>query len=49
MIKHICILHYKCINVPFNVKTYHNHNTQIRNYGINDVIQGPYLYLIPKK
>lgn len=38
---------YICINTPWNIKTYHNHRTQIRNYNICDVIQKPYLYLKP--
>lgn len=40
-------LGYKCINVPYNVKTYHYHSTQIRNYNITDVIPPPYLYIEP--
>ena len=38
-------LGYICYNVPKNVKTYHYHTTQIRNYGRKDVIPGPYLWL----
>lgn len=40
-------LGFKCFNTPWNVKTYHNHQTQIRNYTSNDVIQKPYLFLLP--
>jgi hypothetical protein len=40
-------LNFNCFNVPWNVKSYHNHRTQIRNYGINDVLPKPYLYLKP--
>lgn len=36
---------YKCINEPYNIKTYHYHTTQIRNYGRKDVIPPPYLYV----
>lgn len=38
---------YICYNVPWNVKTYHNHKTQVRNYGITDLIPSPYLYIEP--
>lgn len=38
---------FNCFNVPWNVKSYHNHRTQIRNYGIKDVLPKPYLYLKP--
>jgi hypothetical protein len=38
-------LGYKCINEPYNIKTYHYHSTQIRNYGRKDVIPPPYLYV----
>lgn len=40
-------LGYKCINCPYNIKTYHCHSTQIRNYTRNDVIPPPYLFLEP--
>ena len=40
-------LGYSCINKPWNVKTYHNHQTQIRNYTVKDVLPKPYLYLQP--
>lgn len=40
-------LGYRCINEPYNVKTYHYHETQIRNYGRKDVIPSPYLYVEP--
>lgn len=36
---------YICYNVPRNVRTYHYHTTQVRNYSAKDVIPGPYLYL----
>ena len=42
-------LGYKSINSPWNVKSYHNHRTQIRNYTIIDVIEKPYLFLLPNK
>ena len=38
---------YVCYNVPWNVKTYHNHKTQLRNYSIKDLIPPPYLYIQP--
>ena len=38
---------YKCINAPWNVKTYHYHTTQIRNYTVKDVIPPPYVYVEP--
>ena len=38
---------YICINVPWNVKTYHYHSTNIRDYSIKDVIPKPYLYIEP--
>jgi len=40
-------MNYLCINAPSNVRTYHNHNTEIRNYDKNDPISGPYLFLKP--
>tara|TARA_B110000046_G_scaffold184347_1_gene222597 strand:+ start:963 stop:1730 length:768 start_codon:yes stop_codon:yes gene_type:complete len=36
---------YVCYNVPWNVKTYHYHKTQIRNYNSKDLIPPPYLYI----
>lgn len=36
---------FRCINEPYNVKTYHYHKTQIRNYTIKDTIKPPYLYI----
>lgn len=38
---------YTCINEPWNVKTYHYHMTQIRNYTRNDVLPPPYLFVEP--
>ena len=38
---------YICYNEPWNIKTYHNHNTQIRNYTIKDLVQPPWLKLEP--
>ena len=38
---------YTCFNEPWKIKTYHFHNTQIRNYNAHDLIPGPYLFLIP--
>lgn len=40
-------LGYKCINEPYNIKTYHFHTTQIRNYQRKDWIPYPHLYLEP--
>ena len=38
---------YKCYNVPWNVKTYHYHKTQIRNYSSKDRVKPPYLMIKP--
>ena len=38
---------YVCYNEPLNVKTYHYHTTQIRNYSRKDIIPGPYLLVTP--
>lgn len=38
---------YICINEPWNVKTYHYHTTEIRNYTRNDVLPPPYLFIEP--
>jgi len=38
---------YKCINVPFNIKTYHYHLTNIRNYTKKERIKPPYLFCKP--
>lgn len=43
----LAILGYKCINEPYNIKTYHYHSTQIRNYKKNDAIPPPYLCVEP--
>ena len=42
------ILGYEIRNEPFLIKTYHIHNTQIRDYDKNSpIIQGPYLHIAP--
>ena len=38
---------YTCYNVPYNVKTYHYHATQIRNYSRKDLVPSPYLFVEP--
>tara|TARA_Y100000389_G_scaffold202016_1_gene246216 strand:- start:449 stop:1222 length:774 start_codon:yes stop_codon:yes gene_type:complete len=38
---------YICLNVPWNVKTYHYHKTEIRNYSVRDVLLSPYLHVEP--
>ena len=38
---------YNCINEPYNIKTYHYHATQLRNYSNKDLIPPPYLFLEP--
>lgn len=40
---------YKCINEPWNVRTYHNHKTQIRDYvcGKDTIKKSHYLFPIP--
>ena len=34
---------YQVINVGKTIKTFHVHNSNIRNYSFNDVVPGPYL------
>jgi uncharacterized protein (UPF0297 family) len=41
------ILGYEVINDPIFIKTYHNHQSQIRNYSSSDVIQIPWGFIIP--
>jgi hypothetical protein len=41
------IIGYKLYNVPYKVKTYHYHATQIRNYDQKDAISAPYMHLFP--
>lgn len=41
------LLGYSVYNVPNQVKTYHVHNTNIRNYSKKDLIQSPYIYFYP--
>ena len=36
---------YICYNEPWNIKSYHNHKTQVRNYTIKDVVSPPWLKL----
>ena len=38
---------YKCYNKPYQVRTYHNHNTQIRNYSNKNRVNRPYLFIQP--
>jgi len=38
---------YRCFNVPSNVKTYHNHVSNIRNYTNIDRLSNPYLFVRP--
>lgn len=38
---------YMIYNQPYDVKTYHFHKTQIRNYGRNDLISPPWLRINP--
>lgn len=38
---------YTCYNMPWKIKTYHYHTTQIRNYTIKDRVSYPYLYIEP--
>jgi hypothetical protein len=42
------LLGYKVHNEPFLIKTYHIHNTAIRDYGNDDIIHGPYLLIGPR-
>lgn len=47
-ITHILTTHgFTCINEPWNVKTYHYHMTQLRNYTNNDILPPPYLFVEP--
>jgi hypothetical protein len=36
-----------CYNAVSNIRTYHYHTTQIRNYGRKDLVPGPYLMVLP--
>ena len=38
---------YKCLNIPWTIKTYHLHTSKIRNYNIKDRIKGDYLRVEP--
>lgn len=38
---------YTCYNMPWKIKTYHYHTTQIRNYTATDRIPPPYLCVEP--
>lgn len=40
---------YKCLNIPWTIKTYHLHTTNIRNYNVKNKIKGRYLKIIPTK
>jgi hypothetical protein len=41
------ILGYDVINDPSFIKTYHNHRSNIRNYGVKDVVPPPYGWISP--
>lgn len=41
------ILGFKLLNCPLTLKTFHIHNTEIRDYGVKDILNKPYLYLEP--
>lgn len=41
------ILGYNIINDPVFIRTYHNHRSNIRNYGIKDVVPAPYGWISP--
>lgn len=41
------VLGYDVINDPSFIKTYHNHKSNIRNYGIKDVLPPPYGWISP--
>ena len=38
---------YQCYNEPYNIRTYHNHSAQVRDYSIKDRIKQPYLFIKP--
>ena len=38
---------YRCLNIPWTIKTYHLHTTQIRNYNSKDRIKGGRLSVKP--
>lgn len=40
-------LGYKIYNEPLLIKTYHNHQSNIRNYTSNEVIYKPYIFIKP--
>jgi hypothetical protein len=37
----------KCVNEPYNIRTYHYHKTEIRNYSRKDLIYPPYIFVMP--
>jgi len=41
------VMGFKCINEPYNVRTYHYHTSQLRNYTLKDQLPLPYLYINP--
>jgi len=38
---------YKLLNIPHLIKTFHVHQTQIRNYTSNNIVSDPFLFLEP--
>jgi hypothetical protein len=47
IIYHLCMSNYIIYNEPYNIKTYHYHKTQIRNYNRSDLINPPYMRVMP--
>lgn len=47
IIYHLCKSDYAIYNEPYNIKTYHYHKTQIRNYNRTDLINPPYFRVKP--
>jgi hypothetical protein len=43
------VLGYEIINDPAFIRSYHIHETNIRNYTNNDLVSKPYEFVIPKK
>ena len=41
------LLGYKVLNEPFIIKSYHNHNTKIRDYSVKDRLHDPFLFVGP--
>jgi hypothetical protein len=41
------LMGFKCINEPYNIRTYHYHTSPLRNYTLRDQLPLPYLYLEP--